>query len=134
MCDIFDRLREKGVKTILRLIVDDSASPAHSDEAIEAALKDINVEIWDWQKTDLCTEVIYKTAPKAREVNLYWGGNNAVLRGWSEEGGLKKLRELKLVWIHHTHQVSSICIQHLKAACIAELRLIITGPRFTRPH
>ncbi|KAF4451630.1 hypothetical protein F53441_5486 [Fusarium austroafricanum] len=100
LCYIFDRLRAKGVKTILSVIVDDSASPAHSDEAIEDALKTMDVEIWDWNRVDLCTEVIFKAAPKAREVHLYWSGNNAVLRGWSEEGGLKKLRELKKVHIH----------------------------------
>ncbi|KAF4954941.1 hypothetical protein FSARC_11970, partial [Fusarium sarcochroum] len=100
LCYIFDRLRKKGVKTILRVFIDDSDSPSHSDEAIEDALKTMGVEVWDWNKTDLCTEVIYKAAPNAREVHLYWSGNNAVLRGWSEEGGLKKLRELKKVHIH----------------------------------
>jgi hypothetical protein len=100
LCYIFDRLHKKGVKTILRVFVDDSGSPAHSDEAIEDALKMMGVEVWDWNKTDLCTEVIYKAAPNAREVHLYWSGNNAVLRGWSEEGGLKKLCELKKVHIH----------------------------------
>ncbi|KAL6361224.1 hypothetical protein LRP88_04688 [Fusarium phalaenopsidis] len=95
LCYVFDRLRKKGVKTILKVFIDDSSMPAHSDEAIEDALKSMDVEVWDWNKTDLCTEVIYKVAPKAREVHLYWSGNNAVLRGWSEEGGLKKLRSLK---------------------------------------
>lgn len=97
---MFDRLRKKGVKTILKIFIDDSSMPAHSDEAIEDALKSMDVEVWDWNKTDLCTEVIYKVAPKAREVHLYWSGNNAVLRGWSEEGGLKKLRSLKTVHLH----------------------------------
>lgn len=97
---IFDRLRKKGVKTILRVLIDDSVSPAHSDEAIEDALRTMDVEVWDWSKTDLCTEVIHKAAPKVREVHLYWSGNNAVLRGWGDDGGLKKLRELNNVYIH----------------------------------
>ncbi|KAI8675461.1 Peptidase-S8 domain-containing protein [Fusarium keratoplasticum] len=100
LCYVFDRLRKKGVKTILKVFIDDSSMPAHSDEAIEDALKSMDVEVWDWNKTDLCTEVIYKVAPKARGVHLYWSGNNAVLRGWSEEGGLKKLRSLKTVHLH----------------------------------
>ncbi|KAL6878819.1 hypothetical protein J3F83DRAFT_724010 [Trichoderma novae-zelandiae] len=100
LCYIFDRLRKKGVKTVLKVIIDDSVTPAHSDEAIEDALKFMDVEIWDWKRTDLCSEVICRVAAKAREVNLYWSGNNAVLRGWSEEGGLKKLGELKTVYIH----------------------------------
>ncbi|KAL6906988.1 hypothetical protein GGI43DRAFT_380509 [Trichoderma evansii] len=100
LCYIFDRLRKKGVKTVLKVIIDDSTMPAHSDEAIEDALKFMDVEIWDWKRTDLCSEVIYRVASKAREVNLYWSGNNAVLRGWSEEGGLKRLSQLKTVHLH----------------------------------
>ncbi|OTA02293.1 hypothetical protein A9Z42_0026610 [Trichoderma parareesei] len=100
LCYIFDRLRKKGVKTILKVIIDDSMTPAHSDEAIEDALKFMDVEIWDWKRTDLCSEVICRVAAKAREVNLYWSGNNAVLMGWSEEGGLKKLGELTTVYLH----------------------------------
>ncbi|KAL6873276.1 hypothetical protein HDV57DRAFT_504684 [Trichoderma longibrachiatum] len=100
LCYIFDRLRKRGVKTILKVIIDDSMTPAHSDEAIEDALKFMDVEIWDWKRIDLCSEVICRVAAKAREVNLYWSGNNAVLRGWSEEGGLKKLGELETVYLH----------------------------------
>jgi hypothetical protein len=97
---IFDRLREKNVKTVLKVIVDDTVEPAHSDEAIEDALRDMGVEIWDWKKTDLCSEVIYKVSPNLREVHLYWSGNNAILRGWGEPGGLKRLESLKIVHLH----------------------------------
>ncbi|EWG38282.1 hypothetical protein FVEG_01541 [Fusarium verticillioides 7600] len=99
---IFNQLRSKGVKTVLRVFVQDSDpdSPSHSDEAIEKALQGLGVEVWDWNKTDLCTEVTLTAAPKAREVHLYWSGNNAVLRGWSEAGGLAKLPELGLVKLH----------------------------------
>ncbi|PNP79773.1 hypothetical protein FNYG_06866 [Fusarium nygamai] len=99
---IFNQLRNKGVETILRVFVQDSDPdcPSHSDEAIEKALQGMGVEVWDWNKTDLCTEVIVTAAPKAREVHLYWSGNNAVLRGWSEAGGLAKLPALGLVKIH----------------------------------
>ncbi|KAF6520589.1 hypothetical protein HZS61_014847 [Fusarium oxysporum f. sp. conglutinans] len=99
---IFDQLRNKGVETVLRVFVQDSDpdSPSHSDEAIEKALQGMGVEVWDWNRTDLCTEVIVTAAPKAREVHLYWSGNNAVLRGWSEAGGLAKLPELGLVKLH----------------------------------
>ena len=97
---IFKRLRDKDVKTILRVIVDDSKYPSHSDEAIERALSDFGVEIWMWNKPDLFTEVILKAAPAAREVHLYWSGNNAVLRGWSEAGGLPTLPALKVVKLH----------------------------------
>lgn len=105
LCYIFDRLRKKGVKTVLKVIIDDKIMPAHSDEAIEDALNLMGVEVWDWKKTDLCSEVIHKVAPKVREVHLYWSGNNAVLRGWSEEGGLKRLPDLRTVYLH-VQQVS----------------------------
>ncbi|CCT70672.1 related to microbial serine proteinase [Fusarium fujikuroi IMI 58289] len=99
---VFNQLRNKGVETVLRVFVQDSDpnSPSHSDEAIEKALQGMGVEVWDWNKTDLCTEVIVNVAPKAREIHLYWSGNNAVLRGWSEPGGLAKLTELGLVKLH----------------------------------
>ncbi|KAK2595809.1 hypothetical protein QQS21_006573 [Conoideocrella luteorostrata] len=100
LCYIFDRLRKKGVKTVLKVIIDDLALPAHSDEAIEECLNLLGVIIWDWKKTDLCSEVIFKVAPRVREAHLYWSGNNAVLRGWSEEGGLKRLSHLRIVHLH----------------------------------
>lgn len=131
LCHIFDRLRKKEVKAVLSIIVDDSDSPAHSDEAIEDALKmTTGVEHWDWNKTDLCTEVIYKAAPNAREVHLYWSGNNAVLRGWSEEGGLKKLRELKKVHVH-IQQVSSVPFSESE---VLGVRLILVGSRIIYTH
>jgi hypothetical protein len=33
-------------------------------------------------------------------VCLYWSGNNAVLRGWSEPGGLNQLKRLEKVHLH----------------------------------
>jgi hypothetical protein len=92
---VFNHLRAKGVKTVLKVIVDDLQKPSHSEEAIEEALKGLGIEIWDWKRPDLCSEVIYNVAPRAREVHLYWSGNNAVLRGWAEERGLKRLTELR---------------------------------------
>jgi hypothetical protein len=98
---LFKWLNEtKSVKTILKVIVDDLEEPSHSDEAIETCLKGMGVEVWDWRKTDLCSEVIYRVSPDTQELHLYWTGRNAVLRGWSEEEGLKRLRKLKLVHLH----------------------------------
>jgi len=52
------------------------------------------------RKSDLCTETIITAAPDTREVSLYWSGNNAVLRGWSEPGGLNLLTKLEVVRLH----------------------------------
>lgn len=98
---LFKWLRnDKKVKTILKVIVDDLQEPAHSDQAIEDALDGAGVEIWDWRKADLCSEVIYKVAPKARIVHLYWNGRNSILRGWSEAEGLAKLKNLEKVYLN----------------------------------
>ncbi|KAH0562507.1 hypothetical protein GP486_002799 [Trichoglossum hirsutum] len=100
MVFLFNFLRNKGVKRIIRVIVDDTLEPAHSDEAIEKALGGLKIEIWDWRKIDLCTETVVTAAPDTTELCLYWSGNNAVLRGWSEPGGLKLLKKLKKVHLH----------------------------------
>jgi hypothetical protein len=103
----FNFLRNKGVKRVIRVIVDDTLEPAHSDEVIEKALGGLKVEVWDWRKIDLCTQTIVTAAPDTREVCLYWSGNNAVLRGWSEPGGLNLLEKLEKVNLH-VEQVISI--------------------------
>jgi hypothetical protein len=105
MAFLFNFLRNKGVKRVIRVIVDDTLDPAHSDEVIEKSLGGLKVEIWDWKKIDLCTETIVTAAPDVREVCLYWSGNNAVLRGWSEQGGLNLLGKLRKVHLH----VEQVC-------------------------
>ena len=110
MVFLFNFLRNKGVKRVIRVIVDDTLNPAHSNEAIEKALGGLKVEIWDWKKFDLSTDTIVTAAPDTRELCLYWSGNNAVLRGWSEPGGVSLLTKLEKVHLH-IEQVSSLRIQ-----------------------
>ena len=98
MIEVLEWLR--GVTTILKLSVDDLEHPAHSDVAIEMALRGKAVEIWDWRKVDICSEVIRKAAPDVREVHLHWSGQNAVLRAWSEDEGLPLLKCLKKIVLH----------------------------------
>lgn len=98
---IFDWLRRKGVKRIFNLYIDDREEPSHSDETIERALQGIEVlKLWDWQRSDLSSEVIAKAAPNVSQINLYWGGNNAVLRSWSESEGLNQLKKLQTVVLY----------------------------------
>ncbi|KAF7920648.1 hypothetical protein BELL_1448g00020 [Botrytis elliptica] len=109
-CDMmffFQWLKDKGVKRILKVIVDDSNTPAHSDEAIEKALQGFDVEILDWRKVDLCPETIWTASRKLREVHLQWSGNNAVLRGWSESEGLRRLEDLTKVHLHVKQDLES---------------------------
>ncbi|KAI1359384.1 hypothetical protein F5Y08DRAFT_332379 [Xylaria arbuscula] len=98
---LFDWLRDvKGVKRILKVIVEDLQHPAHSDEVIESCLSGMCIETWDWKKLDLSPEVLHRVAPDVQVVNLYWGGNNAILRAWSEPEGLKKLEKLRTVHLY----------------------------------
>lgn len=101
----FDWLRKKGVKRILKVIIDDLQGTAHSDEAVEKALHGFDIEILDWRKVDLCPETICTIGKELREVYLHWSGNNAVLRAWSEPDGLNKLEHLNKVHLH----VNQVC-------------------------
>ena len=103
---IFNWLHQKGVKQILKVIVDDLEDPAHSDEAIETSLERFDVEILDWRKIDLCPETIRKACKNLREVHLRWSGNNAILRAWSEQEGLAGLEHLGKVHLH----VRPVCL------------------------
>ena len=102
MTVLFDFLREKKVKRIIRVIVADRDRDAHSDVVVENTLRFFNVEIWDWQKIDICTETIATAAPDVEEMHLYWSGKNAVLWGWSDREVLKRMKELKKIYLHTT--------------------------------
>lgn len=91
---VFDWLRTCGVEKIIRVRVEDSQDPPHSDEIIETALEGFKIEVWDWIKIDLCSSTILKAAPDVSEVYLYSSGNNAVLQAWSGIDGLKKLTKV----------------------------------------
>ena len=88
---IFDWLREKGVKRILRVVVEDDEERPHSDEVIFQALQSFDVENLDWRKFDICSDVIVDAVPSARKLKLHCKGNNAVLRSWCANNGLVRL-------------------------------------------
>ncbi|KAJ2902817.1 hypothetical protein MKZ38_000098 [Zalerion maritima] len=116
---MFDKLHSLGVKKILRLQVDDTEYPAHTDEAIEKALTGsvrdplagdnpirrlIDIEAWDWRKFDLCSDVIQYAAPQVEKMHLYWSGNPTVLKGWASKDSIPKFyatnENLKTVVLH----------------------------------
>ncbi|CAN8104024.1 unnamed protein product [Discula destructiva] len=98
--EMFDWLRdEKKVTRIIKVIVDDSQYPAHSDDAIVKALSGFQVEELHWLKTDLDPVTIREVSSEIRELYLRWSGNNAVLRGWGEQEGLMLLKNLECVYI-----------------------------------
>jgi hypothetical protein len=104
---IFKWLRyKKKVQRILKVSIDDLKLP-HNDEAVEC-LQGFFVESLDWRKMDLCPATITHVGPCLREVDLYWSGNNAILRAWSEPEGLPKLKQLRVVRLHVDR--SMVCI------------------------
>lgn len=91
---VFAWLRRNNVKKIIKVIVVDDGDIPHSEDAIEASLKNFGVEVWDWRKLDICSDTIFRAAKDVRIVNLYSSGNNAVLQSWSGEKGLVKLERV----------------------------------------
>lgn len=93
---------DKNIRNIIKVIVQDDLEVPHSDEAIEAALGGIDVEILDWRKLDMCPEAIRRACmgSNLRELHLQWSGNNAVLRGWSDREGLAQIKTLERIYIY----------------------------------
>jgi hypothetical protein len=92
----FEWLYMKGVRHIIDIHVEDLEMPAHSDESILSSLEKFIVDRLDWQRFDLDPLSLINLGSKVysnqlREVTLYWSGNNAVLRAWSELEGLPSL-------------------------------------------
>lgn len=85
---VFKWLRKNHVERIIKVMVIDDEDPPHADSSIEEALKDFQVEIWDWKRLDLSTEVIYNSTKVVKEISLYSSGNNSVLMGWASQQGL----------------------------------------------
>ena len=82
------------MQSILSVAVMDDVEPSHSDEAIENCMTGLDVKVWNWRKLDLCSDVIFCSAPNATDVTLYSSGSNAVLLGWSSPVGLPKLKNV----------------------------------------
>lgn len=119
----FDWLYRKGVRHIIRLSVEDSGDggeKVHGDQFIRESLERFIVEHLDWKKRDLDPETILHVSSKVekrvptpedrknvevvpdrqmRHLSLRWGGNNAVLRGWSEPEGLPLLPRLQFLYL-----------------------------------
>jgi hypothetical protein len=97
MLSIFQWLKSRRVKSILKVTVVDNVEPSHSDEVIEICLEGLDIRYWNWFKVDLCCDVIQRSAPRVKDVILYSSGNNAALKGWSSPSGLAKLEEVCII-------------------------------------
>ncbi|MCJ1392423.1 hypothetical protein MMC18_005290 [Xylographa bjoerkii] len=87
---IFDWLYRNRVRKIRKVIVVDDGDIPHSDQAVEEALKQFEVDVWDWKKLDICSKTIFAAVRNAIEISLYSTGNNAVLMRWCSQNGLMK--------------------------------------------
>lgn len=112
----FDWLRKtKKVSNIIKVTVEDRVGTPHRDEAIERALAGFNVEILEWRKVDIDPQAIWSACqttdqtPVLRELHLWWSGNNAILRAWSESDGLCKLPRLVTIHIHQAQVSMAVC-------------------------
>ena len=93
---VFNMLREeKGIKRILKLTVKDDPAMPCSDRVIEKCLESFDVRYLDWNKPDLCIDIVLAKAPNVTELNLYSSGNNAVLRRWASINGLCGLNQAR---------------------------------------
>jgi hypothetical protein len=93
---VFQWLRQKkGIQKIFKIVVDDLVPYPHTDTAIIAAVKDFDVETWDWRKLDLSSQTILTAAKGTRELYLQSSGNEAVLRGWGCRHGLPLLSDVR---------------------------------------
>ncbi|KAK4450515.1 hypothetical protein QBC34DRAFT_493784 [Podospora aff. communis PSN243] len=100
LVEVFKWLRRHNVEQIVKVMVIDDGDPSHAEAAIEEALRDFKVEVWDWKKLDLCSDVIAESSKCVKEVSLYSSGSKAVLMGWASEEGLRnkaKFPELEQV-------------------------------------
>lgn len=92
---IFSWLKtSRRVKRILSLVVKDDPVNFHGDEVIEEAVKEFDIETWDWMKPDMCSDTILAAAKNVRDLTLHWSGNRAVLNSWSAPKGLASLRKV----------------------------------------
>lgn len=99
---IFNWLKENvGVRKVVEVVVEDFEAKdrrPHSDQIIEACLRDLKIEIWNWKRMDISSELIYKVASEhVKVVYLYCSGINAVLRSWSDRNGLARLKHVSLI-------------------------------------
>lgn len=95
----FKWLHNKGVTYILKVIVNDAFEKPHNDHTIESCLKQFEIENLEWRKPDLCPETLFNACRNVRHLHLWWSGNRAILRAWSEPEGLARLEELRSVTV-----------------------------------
>lgn len=57
----------------------------------------LDVEIWDWKKFDICSDVIYFVVLNVCEVLFYWLGNVVIMLGWYSNEGFVNCEKFRKV-------------------------------------
>ncbi|KAK3400893.1 hypothetical protein B0T20DRAFT_154676 [Sordaria brevicollis] len=97
---VFQWLKGKGVKKILKVVVEDNPNRFCSEETIETCLKSMEeIRFLNWNKRDLAVPTL-SHAKNLTELTLYSSGINAVLHHWSDQTGLITLPKLRKVHLH----------------------------------
>lgn len=94
LVDVFHWLKgRKGVKGIMRLIIQDRGPIFCNDKTIEECLKGLEVRYLDWDRPDICIDTLRLT-PDLVKVDLYWSGLKAVLCSWGDANGLRTMQRV----------------------------------------
>ena len=117
--NMFDMLRERGVKQILKVTVRDDHERPCTDRVIRRCLDGFDIRYLDWDKRDLCIDVVRAACPKIAELTLYSSGRQAVLRSWTAPSGLCGL-----------NQVRTLLFAFPSSQCRRENKLMVALCRF----
>jgi hypothetical protein len=69
----------------LKVVIQDDENSPCSDDVIKESLRGFNVRYLDWDREDLYILAVDEVMKDARGIHLYWGGNDAILRGWAND-------------------------------------------------
>jgi hypothetical protein len=128
LVEVFRWLRRHNVEQIVKVMVIDDGDPSHAGAAIEEALRDFKVEVWDWKKLDLCSDVIAESSKCVKEVSLYSSGSKAVLMGWASEEGLRN--RTKFPEVSGMDFISPVLADHALAGASES---VYKGGQYTSP-
>jgi hypothetical protein len=89
----------KQVKRVFEVTVNDSRHCPTTEEDIERALRDLNVQHLDWRRTDLSITSISRAVKGLKTLHLYSSGSYAAIDHWLGPNGIKTL-DLEQLCIH----------------------------------
>ena len=104
-------LRQKDVKSILRLVVPDCRVNPLAEDRMCTCLEGFGVVELNWRRLDLGIEPILSLASTLTVLHLYSSGNWAVLSHWVSEGGLQRLEKVVMSGTSLVSQLTSAAVE-----------------------